>query len=208
MARIVDNTANTLSSPVWAADFLGRDHLLPGGAKLNAALFTAVDAVTVVVGAAGAAGGATSVPVAALTGAIPSGTVLNFGTNKFARLTSAAAAAATTLTVAAIPTALVSGDTATYAGVGLNTIPSGTLLGRTIAERDAGTGFGPWATSDDEVYLLAFDVTNFTTNTDCELYRNGQTSVVKEDFLPNWANWTANMKTALRAAYICTRGAA
>src|SRR5678809_130180 len=113
MARIVDNTANTLSSPVWAADFMGREHLVPGGAKLNAALFLRTDAVVVVVSAAGAAGGATSVPVAALTGAIPNGTVLDFGTNKYARLTAAAAAGATTLTVAAIPTALVSTDTAT-----------------------------------------------------------------------------------------------
>lgn len=208
MARIVDNTANTLSSPVWAGDFMGRDHLVPGGAKLNAALFGRVDAVTVVVGAAGAAAGATSVPVAALTGAIPSGTVLNFGTTKFATLSAAAAAGATSLTVLALPTALVSTDTATYAGVGVRNVPSGTLIGRTIAERDAGTGYGPWATGDDEVFLLAFDVTDPSINNDCELYRNGQTSIVKETFLPNWANWTAGMKTALRLAYICTTGAA
>jgi hypothetical protein len=109
--------------------------------------------------------------------------------------------------VAAIPTALVSGDAARYAGVAQKTVPSGTLLGRTIAERDAGTGFGPWATSDDEVYLLAFDVTDFSINPDCELYRNF--GIVKENFLPGWTTlWTTNMKTALRGAYRCTSGAA
>jgi hypothetical protein len=206
MARIVDTTANVLSSPVWAADFLGREHLVPGGAKLNAALFFAVDSVVVTVSAAGAAAAATSVPVAALTGAIPSGTVLNFGTNKFATLSAAAAAGATSLTVLAIPTALVSTDTARYAGVGVRNVPSGTLLGRTIAEREATTGYGPWASGDDEVYLLAFDVTDPSINADCELYRNY--SIVKENFLPGWTNYTAGMKTALRLAYKCTTGAA
>ena len=203
MARIVDGT-NTLTSAAWAADYFDRDHLVPGGARLDAAQFFNTDSVVVVVGAAGAAGGATSVPVAALTGAIPSGTVLNFGTNKFATLSAAAAAAATSLTVLAIPTARVSGDTARYAGTGYDTVPSGTLLGRTIAERDALTGYGPWVTGDDEVYLLAFDVTDVSINPDCTLYRN--MSIVKETFLPNWANWTAGMKAALRAAYRTTIG--
>lgn len=87
-------------------------------------------AVVATVGAAGAAIGATSVPVAALTGAIPSGTTLDFGGAKFARLTAAAASGATTLTVAALPTALVSGDTATYAPPGSKkTMLAGTAVG-------------------------------------------------------------------------------
>jgi hypothetical protein len=288
MARIVDTTANQLSSPVWAADFMGRDHLVPGGARIDPLQFNETGAVVVTVGAAGAAIGATSIPVDALPGAIPSGTILNFGSYApvtvtvndadvnatettitvaalsgpipagavlqfsgsgagFAKLTAAAAAAATTLTVEALPEdidnaatatfaggtkqarltaaaaaaatsltvdelqfAVVDNETATYAGtIGGKNIPSGTLLGRTIAEREAGTAFGPWATSDDEVYLLAFDVTDALTNADCELYRNGQTSIVKENFLPGWTTlWTSNMKAALRAAYICTSGAA
>lgn len=206
MARIVDNT-NQLTSPAWAGDFMGREHLVPGGARLDPTQFFAPDSVVATVGVAGAAQGATSVPVAALSGAIPNGTVLDFGGAKFARLTAAAAAGATSLTVAALPTALVSTDAARYAGITQKTVPSGTLLGRTIAERDAGTGYGPWATSDDEVYLLAFDVTDFSINPDCDLYRNF--SIVKENFLPGWTTlWTTNMKTALRAAYRCTIGAA
>lgn len=70
-------------------------------------------AVTV---SASALAAATSISVNALSGPIPSGTVLNFGTNKFARLTADAAAAAVALTVAAIPTALAGGETATYQG--------------------------------------------------------------------------------------------
>jgi hypothetical protein len=57
-----------------------------------------------------------TIGVTTLTGPIPSGTVLDFGTNKFARLTANAAAGATSLTVAAIPKALAGGETATYQG--------------------------------------------------------------------------------------------
>lgn len=206
MARIVDNS-NQLTAAAWAGDFFDRDHMIPGGAKLDPAQFNDQDASTVVVGAAGAAGAATSVPVAALTVAIPSGTVLNFGTNKFARLTAAAAVGATTLTVAAIPTALVSGDTATYAGVGASvTVLSGTVVGRTIAERDAGTAYGPAGASDDEVYIVCFDRYDVTINADIELYRPN--SIVKETFLPGFAALASGVKTKLRAAYVCTVGAA
>jgi hypothetical protein len=203
VARVVV-TANTLTGPAWIGDYLDREHLLPGGAQLVAAEFLSTDAVVVTVGAAGALAAATSVPVDALTGPIPSGTVLSFGTNKFARLTAAAALGATSLTVAALPTALVDNDTATYSGVGPRRVVSGTLLGRTFVERLAGTGFGPWTTGDDEVYLLAFDVQDVTRSTDCELYRHG--SLVKENFLPTWATLTADQKAAIRANYTTTVG--
>lgn len=65
--------------PGFVGDVLTRDHLLPGGAKLDAAAFNSDDAIKAVVGAAGAAAGAASVPVDALSGKIPSGTILNFG---------------------------------------------------------------------------------------------------------------------------------
>lgn len=206
MARLVYPT-ETLSSPVWAGDFLSRDHLIPGGAKLDAAQFNVAGAVIVTVGVAGAAQGATSIPVAALSGAIPSGTVLRFSADEYARLSSAATAGATSLAVEALVNALESGDTATYSPAGaVKSIPSGTLIGRTIAEREAGTNFGPWATSDDEVFLTAFDITDADINPDVDLYRPG--SVVKENLLPGWSSYTSNMKTALRAAYRCTSGRA
>jgi hypothetical protein len=204
MARIVDNT-NQLTSPVWAGDYLDRDGLVPGGARLDAAQFYRQDSVLVTT-TAQANAAATSIAVSALSGAIPSGTVLYFGeTGELARLSANAAAGATSLAVDAIPSQIESGDTARYDGVSATrTVPSGTLLGRTITERDANTGFGPWASGDEEVYLLALDVTDPSVNPDCELYRNFR--IVKENFLPSWANWTSGMKTALRAAYRCTKG--
>lgn len=141
--------------PGFLGDVLSREHLLPGGAKIDAAAFNSADAITAAVGAggaaigatsvptaaltaiipantilnfgtlapvvatvgvAGAAQGATSVPVAALSGPIPTGTVLDFGGAKFAVLTANAAAGATALAVRALPTALVSGDAATFKG--------------------------------------------------------------------------------------------
>lgn len=69
---------------------------------------------TVTVAVAGAAIGATTVPVAALTAAIPTGRRLVFlpGSNKTARLTAPAAIGATSLTVEALAVALVSADSA------------------------------------------------------------------------------------------------
>lgn len=205
MARITQS-ANTLTAPVWAGDYLDREHLLPGGAKLDAAAFLREDAVTVTVGAAGAAQGATSVPVAPLTGPIPSGTILRFSEDEYARLSSAAAAGATSLAVEALVNALESGDTATYAGVGAFAVRSGTLVGRTFAERASGDAFGPWAASDDEAYLVVYDVPDVTMNNDVELYRHG--GIVKENFLPGFASLDAGALAAIRAAYTTTRGVA
>lgn len=209
MARV--DTSPTYSGPAsmppaaWIGDYLDREHLIAGGARLDAAQFVDSEAVAATVGAAGAAQGATSVPVAALSGPIPAGTLLDFGGAKFARTTALAAAGATTIAVAALPTALVSGDRATYAPRGAaKNIPSGTLLGRTLAERDANTPFGPAADADDEVYLLAFDVTDAANNADCTLYRPG--SIVKENLLATFAGLSAALKAKVRASYLCVRG--
>ena len=91
--------------------------------------------VSAVVGAAGAAIGATSIPVAALSGSIPSGTTLDFGTTKLAVTTAAVAAGATAIPVRALAVALVSGDTATYAGSagsGSKILPAGTVVGELL----------------------------------------------------------------------------
>ena len=205
--RSMNTSGPTLQSPVWAADYGSRDHLVPGGAKVDPAQFAGSGGTYVVVGAAGALAAATTVPVAALAAAIPSGTVLSFGTNKFARLTAAAAAGATSLTVAAIPTALVSGDTAEYVGTDgtVKRILSGTLLGRTFTERDASTPFGPLASGDEEVYILYHDIDDATVIADAELYRPG--SIVKENFLPDFSGQSSAVKALVRGAYICVRGA-
>ena len=183
MARIVDSS-NQQTGAAWAGDFLDREHLMPGGAKLDASQFLATDGVTAVT-TAQALADATSISVSALSGPLPSGTILYFGESKeFAMLTAAAAAGATSITVQALPQTIESGDSATYAGTtGIKRVVSGTVIGRTYTERDAGTGFGPAAASDDEFYLVAFDVTDAAVNADVELYRPG--SIVKETFVPN-----------------------
>jgi hypothetical protein len=203
MAKITRN-ANELTSPRWAGDFISPERLVPGGARLDPAQFHGQDAVSAVVGAAGALAGATSVPVAALTGPIPNGTVLDFGGAKFAVLTAAAAAGAVALTVRALPTALVSGDTALYEGTQLNTVVSGTLIGRTITERDANTGYGPAADADDEIFLVAFDVVDVSNNPDVELYRPG--SMVYENFLPVFSALSSALKAKIRSLYVSSIG--
>lgn len=190
------------TSPAWAQDGIGGDTLLQGGARLDAAQFP-VNSAVVVTTTAAAAANATSIAVAALAGAIPAGTVLYFGeTGELARLSSAAAAGATTLAVDALPSAIESGDKATYPGTSLiKTVGSGTPVGRTYAERDAGADFGPAETTDDEYYLLAQDVPDLNRNTDCELYRHGR--AVRENVLPNWATLSPQHKAKIRALYEC-----
>lgn len=128
----------TLTAPRWAGDYLNRDSLLPGGARLDAAAFAA-DAD------------------------------------------------------------------------GRKNVPSGTIVGRTYAERDAGGGFGPvaftagTAVTDEEVYIVAFDVTDAAKNPDVELYRPHR--VVKENFLPGWDALDSAVQDEIRARYTCTLGA-
>lgn len=203
MARVTQNS-NQLSSPRWAGDFKSPERLLPGGARLDPTQFHGNDAVFVDVGAAGALAAATTVPVAALSGPIPNGTTIKLGTNKYMTLNAAAAAGATSLTVLPLVQALVDADTGWYEGTELETVVSGTLVGRTYTERDANTGFGPAADADDEFYLVAFDVTDLTNNADCELYRHG--GVVYENFLPVFSALSSTLKGKIRSLYESTIG--
>lgn len=189
MASITYNLPQEKFAGEWVGDRLDREHVLSGGAMLDASQFGYTDAVTVTVATGGAAQGATSVPVTALPGALPSGTLLDFtGSGKFAKLTAAAAASATSITVEALPQALVAGDTATYNSRTTKFVPSGTLVGRTYTERDAGTAFGPAAvdgsgnTTDDEVFLILYDVNNALENPEIDLYRRD--SIIYERYLP------------------------
>jgi len=197
MARITE-TGPTLTAPAWAGDFMGREHLVPGGARLDAAQFRATDAVEVEA-TANAAVDATTIAVTALTGPIPSGTILDFGAKKFAQLTADAAAGATSISVEALATQVDQNDVAWYDGVETKAVVSGTPVGRTFAERAAGDALGPAATGDDEVYLVAFDVIDADISPNVELYRPG--SMVKENLLPDFANLDAAVLTLIRGAY-------
>ena len=131
MAKITDLTTQSATAAAWVGDYTGREHNLPGGAKLVASAFTADSE-------------------------------------------------------------------------GRRTVPSGTLVGRTYAERDAGTGFGPADVADNEVYLVLWDVTDAAMSNDVELYRHG--SLVKENYLPGWNAMAAGLKALVRANYETTKG--
>lgn len=206
MARFVDNS-NQLTPPAWAGDYFNREHMIPGGARVDAAQW--VTTTYTITAPDGAASGATSIVVTATLVALPSGTVLDWtGTGELSKLSANAALGATSLSVVALDAAIESGDTAPFAVTDATpvTVPSGTVVGRTIAERDAGTAFGPADASDDEVYIVCFDIYDASINPDVDLYRPN--SIVKENFLPVWSALASGVKTKVRAAYICVRGAA
>lgn len=206
MPRGVTKSGPTLTTPVWAADFISRDHLVPAPARLDASAFPFEGEVKVVLTAAAIAG-ATSLAVSALSGKVPSGTMLYFDAGQYARTTADAAKDATTISVEALPAALESGDDAVYVPAGAKrAIRSGTVIGRTYAEMAAKNAFGPAADTDDEFYLVAFDVDDADELPDVELYRPG--SGVKENFLPGFSALSATVLGKVRAAYHCFRGEA
>lgn len=198
----------TLTPPVWAAEFLSPERLIPAGGKLDltAGVFRAPDAVMVNVGAAGALAAATTVPCDALSGPIPSGAFIEFnGTTKYAVTSAAAAAGATSITVRPLATALVDADIGWYAGAQILSIPSGTVVGRTYAERDTNSRYGPAADADDEMFLVAFDCDNIAENDgDVELVKPG--TAIKENFLPGWSGLSAAVKAKIRALYVTQLG--
>jgi len=88
-------------------------------------------------------------------------------------------------------------------------IPSGTVVGRSIAERNANAPFGPAADTDVDIYITAFDVSDVLVNDDVELARPYAGLVVKENFLPTpLASLTSTIQAAIRARYTCTIGVA
>jgi hypothetical protein len=212
MARVTI-TDNTLTAPAWAADFLSPDKLIPGGAKVLASAIASGTPYTITVDDATAAQGDVALGVEALPVAIAAGTVLDFGEHAsgwqmLAMVGADAAAAATSLTVEPLSGAIEDDATATHYddADGLKPIAAGTVLGRTYAERDAGTGLAPADTTgnDDEIYLVAFDVTDAATNNDVELVKPGAT--IYENLLPEWSSLTAALKAQLRSTYVCLTG--
>lgn len=210
--RFISTNWTGAGRPRWAADFRSRDHLVPGGVRLDSASF-ARDAWLVTLTAAAAAG-ATTLAVAALPRKVEAGTILYFGTaGQIARVNADAAAGATTLAVDAIPTALALGAVArveyytnAYGDVerGKKFIPSGTAVVKNAANdlyRRATTGDAAAA-----VFLTAFDVEDADDNPDAVLYRPG--SVVKGNLLPGGGinALVADVQTALRSRYVVMMG--
>lgn len=181
-------------NPAWAKETPNHNNLVIAGAVLDVDAFAAGldDADDVVVTTtAEAVATATTIAVSALSGAIPSGTVLNFGSGLFAELSAAAAEAATSLTVVALAATIPDASTATYAGEsagtdGPVTIPSGTLVMRLLTDRDDGP-FVPFGDAYDagthEAYLTYHGIYNATWDDEVTLYRHER--VVAYNKLPD-----------------------
>lgn len=86
-------------------------------------------------------------------------------------------------------------------------IPSGTIVGRTYAQRDSNTPLHPAASTDNEFFIVAFDVVNALINDDVELARPYAGLVVKENFLPGtFTGLNATVISSIRARYVCING--
>jgi len=222
----VEFIGNLRASSRWLNELTDRDRgVQPTPVKLDASQFTDTMGVTVIT--SGATAGATSVPVTALTPnsalanttliaaggvLIPNGTTLYFGGAKVATLTADAKIGDTALTVAAIPTTLAASDTATFSRYGGKFIPSGTIIGRTYAEAQANTPYGPAVSTDDEIYPIVFDVPDATRNNDAEIVRRWAT--IRENYLPGYGATgplgtsasPSALLTKLRTLFVCEQG--
>lgn len=200
-------TKNT--HPAWMGRGLGADTLVVGGFRLDATAFAIPGATNVTVAAGGVAAGAVILPITvALTAKIPAGSIIRFA-NVYLRLDKDAAVGTTNISIFPAPGPVAAAAVGTYDGVGRKVIPAGTVVGRTYAERDAGTIFGPADAADNEVYIVAFDCHPYfgdqlLPEADFEAYKPG--NEVKENFLPGFAALAAGVKTLVRDRYICTIG--
>lgn len=167
--------------------------------------FVVGDTFTVTV--AGVPAGATAIPVSALSGALPAGTVLNFGNpGQIAVLPNGAAQGATSLVTLPLDQGITNAASYTVQAQTFKSLPSGIAVGRTYTERDANAPFGPAADADDEIFLLAFPVHNLDRINDGVPVRAYAGVVIKENYLPGWSSYSTAIKSALRARYIMTLG--
>ncbi len=198
------------SQPDWAAEPLVAEKLVPGGAMLVPSAFNPIDyqVLTLAAGAITAGADKTLTLATALQFDIPAGYILDFGAGEVATLTTGATKGVTTITGVTLAADLEGGETATFAGVSsLKKVPSGTLVGRTYTERDAGTGYGQpdVVTPDDELFLTAFEVPDLANNAEVTLVRHG--TLIYENKLPGWSGLASNVKAAIRTRYQCIKSA-
>lgn len=81
-------------------------------------------------------------------------------------------------------------------------VPSGTLVGRTAAERDANAKFGPFATGDTETYLT-FDDADVDQDVNVAAYRPG--CIVYPMHLPAGSK-AAGPLAEIERRYLCNKG--
>ena len=187
--------------PAWAGDFLGRESVLAGGAQLQPEDFVpAPTTLTLGNGGDAAIGDKTIVVDTALLIELREGRRLySIDSTKMVVMSKTAAIGDTTLNVFALDTAIVDLTDLIYAPTEAVKIPSGTIVGRTRAERDVNRGFGPAADADEEFYLTIHHVDDVLKDADVDLYRHGR--IVYTNFLPDWTAMSATVKTAIYDNY-------
>lgn len=206
MSRDQSLNGYTLAQPEWCGDFLGREQLVPGGAKVDPAAFVTQAAQTVEIDGAVAAG-AVLLTVDALTADLAPGTMLNFGIpGLMAYCPVGAVAGAVTIPCAPLDRAIPDEATAIVGATSHKNCPAGTVVGRTFAERDAASPYGIAADADDEIAIVAFDRVNIDVISDIDLVRPFAGVTIKENFLPNFDALSAAVKAAVRERYLCTIG--
>ena len=202
-ARIVQDRWGQNWSPAFVADFLTREHVLPGGAHLNAQAFPRVDNVAVDTTAAAQAGD-TTLSVEALPAPLAAGTGMVAG-SVVVRLNQAAPAGATTLHVDPLGAPVALGASVLYRGHGRIQVLAGTLVGRTAAQAAAREGLAPAdVEAHDELFLTVHDVRDAEANADVALVRPG--TLLRENMLPGWESRPESEKAAIRERYQTTHG--
>lgn len=81
-------------------------------------------------------------------------------------------------------------------------LEGGTFLGRTIAERDAGTGFGPALETDEEFAIALVDVADLDEDNITAGLQPNVGTVIYENFCPGFAAATAAVQAEFRKYYL------
>jgi hypothetical protein len=216
MAIGVDSTHwSQTNDPVWIGDDLNREHVMPGGAFVDADAVETIAGVDVTV-ATDAAAGDTSVDIEPLDPEIdneagrpliPAGTTLRFASGEFATLSAAAYSGDGTLEVEALDNPVSSGNTATHNHLGRIQISAGTPLGRTQSEMENDAAFTPAdPANDDEIYLTVYSKFDLRDDPGVELLRPG--TLIYYNHLPGWDGFSADLQSALRDRYEVQKGVA
>lgn len=203
----------TNNQPAWAAEALGHKTLIPGGARLDTTTFAGLVEQTVTIDdGAGYSADDTDLTIDAFTGTkIKPGDFLEYAANPgtFTRAASLLLPGGTALVVDPLPAALADNDVLNLVA-DPKVIQAGYVVGRTFAERDADTPFHKALDTDEEFYLIAFDVIpqfgdEIEDEYDVTLVRHQ--TLIRENMLPSFAVESATVQAALQAAYQMTVGA-
>lgn len=193
------------SDIAWLGEAPNYQTLMPHGAHFNPMGIEAVDKAELTA-ADTAAIGATMIELKEQIGntvGIKAGTALKFG-ESVAILSAWASPNDMMLKVFPLAAEIAADAAAMFDGIGARPLYSGTAVGRTYAERDAGIPFELAAVGDDELYLVAFTVPDLFVSTEIVLVRHSVR--VKENRVPKFTELDAAIQTALRGSYQMYRG--